>query len=313
MLQNIKKNIKNKAFKTWLIITIFVLVYLLFANQLIALFFVDVSMPEYVSEPHLPISSDTYSGIDSISLTSSFTQEVNIKGWAVSNNGENNDERYVEVFLFSGKKWYRVRALTVLRLDLQNTLTKINIMGRYNGFMVDFSMLNMDNGIYDIYMYVHENDTAFGLSATGRKIIKTSETIEEYKTGLVNNFDDMQSNEGIEYALDDFFENGTEYRLDGWGLIHGIPSDKVDSYLEFVNENGEKFTFSAFTTSRYDISGGFGADYLESGFRLAIQRGALPFGNYSVYYVAKTENMVYRSTDARQCFVSERDGIGIVR
>ena len=91
-----------------------------------------------------------------------------------------NKARTIHVILSSDSNTYVSEAINVIRVDVFTKFKDSKKM--YNGevgFQAEFSTIAMKDGIYDLYIYVKENDDIYGINNTGLKYIRDKNGFRE--------------------------------------------------------------------------------------------------------------------------------------
>lgn len=117
--------------------------------------------------------------IDSITAYGDLAEKIEIRGWAFCETAQDNKGKEIAVIFSSDKFNYRVTMDLSLRSDVTDTYKDVcQIKGDMHGFDMEFSTIGMHSGTYDIYLYCYENDTSFGYSFTGYKLVKIGRDVK---------------------------------------------------------------------------------------------------------------------------------------
>lgn len=122
--------------------------------------------------------------IDDITETGNMLETVCIRGWSFTETDTDNTNREIKLVLKNEKKCYVVTIMAdslTARLDVIAAFPdqKFGINNAI-GFIYEFSTLQMKNGIYNIYIYVWENEENYGIVDTGIQVKKDGASFKIY-------------------------------------------------------------------------------------------------------------------------------------
>jgi len=152
MITNINK--KRLAYGLFLVIFF---VYLYNANNIVVSF-VGESVKE-INIDEIPQKDEVTFYIDNFYGSSSLEEKIYFKGWAFCETTEENNDKQISLIFVSDSSAYEYKMRTVNREDVVSAYRpskKIN--GIKHGFAGDFTTIPMKPGIYELYIYVWEND-----------------------------------------------------------------------------------------------------------------------------------------------------------
>jgi hypothetical protein len=174
------KRIKNPTY--WLITILLVLLYV-FAND-IAL---AIPLKETYQLKEIELNKyDEFAKDFDLKIESIYTKQdifitTEISGYALIQPDQASPNKAIKLVFSSDDKRYEVDASIIDRFNLNSLYRDKGIVGINHGFITRFSPLNMENGIYKLYIYCYENDNIIGFMDTNRYFEKTYRTFKEVK------------------------------------------------------------------------------------------------------------------------------------
>ncbi len=143
--------------------------YLLFANQIILFFNKDVktrkvNLTDYNSNSEVIYSIDTGEEIGGL------LEKCYIQGWAFCETEQDNSEKEISLLFksVSGEKCYVIDNKAQSRNDVYGVFREQKkIYSALNGLECQFSTINFKEGEYELFLYVWENESNYGLIKTG--------------------------------------------------------------------------------------------------------------------------------------------------
>lgn len=156
--------------KTVYVIALFLFAfYLIFANQIILFFHKDmrtreVNLEDYNSNCEVNYSIDTGEEIGGL------LEKCYIQGWAFCETEQDNSEKEISLLFKSvdGNKCYAIDNKAQSRDDVYGVFREQKkIYSALNGLECQFSTINFKEGEYELFLYVWENESSYGLIETG--------------------------------------------------------------------------------------------------------------------------------------------------
>lgn len=108
--------------------------------------------------------------------------KVDVSGWAFCETEYENDGKTITVILKAQdcqQCWY-TGSPAGIRADVRKVYP--NARGDYHGVTSQFVTFGLRNGVYDVFLYVKENENTKGLIDTGMNLVKNGREISIEKT-----------------------------------------------------------------------------------------------------------------------------------
>lgn len=160
-----------KKHKSISILFMLLIIYLMNANDLIINLDKKNDKLSEISFEQLTAQDQVNFALDEPVLMDDMLKTMYISGWAFCENDLVRPEREISIVLASDKHCYLVSNKATLRRDFYVTFTE-QIDNVMSGIETKFSTINIQNGIYRLYIYVSENETRTGLAYTGMQFEK---------------------------------------------------------------------------------------------------------------------------------------------
>lgn len=162
----IDKKLKNRHA---IFIALFVLL-LILSNPIVASISTD---DVHIGMAHMEGSDAVHYYIDSMVARNDLQEKIMISGWAFCETGRDNTNREVWIILDSDDKVYSIKANLYERDDIQKAFPELEVRGTRQGFLVEFSTLNIRSGTYGMWVYCKENDMDAGTIMTDYSVKKS--------------------------------------------------------------------------------------------------------------------------------------------
>lgn len=174
------KHIKYCFYAVFLVLTF---CWLIFANDIV----IKVSGVETVEKSDVNdfLQKDgIYFNFDTIDENNDILETVLLDGWAFVETVDNNDNREIKVIIENEKHSYEITmkdVYTYERNDVETAYVNKKIGNNKRvGFHYEFSTLQIKNGVYNIYIYVWENEENYGIADTGIQVKKDGASFKIY-------------------------------------------------------------------------------------------------------------------------------------
>lgn len=221
------------------------------------------------------IRVDIAENLEELTEYSDVKEHIYLGGYAYINTELDNTDRFVELIFESEKYTYSVNTELVRRWDIHPKNENSTDM---LGYQVGFSPVKMENGVYDLYVKVHENDSAEGVKKTDHKFIKDSTGLHEIYTKEVDNsiLEQAVTYDGKAFMGrigEPFIKSSYVNRLflKGWFIANDGTSFSDKLYLAVENEDGSSKVYETFPYQRMDVVLSFkNEQYIDSGFTAQI-------------------------------------------
>lgn len=150
------------------------IIYLLCANSIILSFFSDERLVR-VNFSEIQSNSEVYYNMDSLEELGGLLERYYAQGWAYCETETDNTGKTISIILknTSNDLCYKIDSVAGERADVYGVFRdEKKIYNEMNGLECQFSSINIKNGIYELYLYVKENDVNYGLTNTGYRYVK---------------------------------------------------------------------------------------------------------------------------------------------
>jgi hypothetical protein len=137
-------------------------------------------------------TSEVIYGLQETIYIGGIDEKFNVAGYALCESDYSQKDRKVDVLLKGNKSTYRLETKFSSRPDLAQLSSK-KVDNNDLFFSTKFSVIQLKDDEYELYLYVQENDKTSGLVKTPVEFAKYNHkymTIEEYKKAL-----DLEKNE----------------------------------------------------------------------------------------------------------------------
>lgn len=287
------------------------------ANNVVVYFLVDssnrlTSIP-FRKYDNLVGTSIVYTKVDSGMELGDFAERFSIKGGAFCETSVRNPAREIKLILKSDTRAFETAGVSTVRVDLYyDFLATKNISGQGGdiGFQADFSTINLPDDVYELYIYVKENEDTYGYTNTGQKYIKDSNGFYIYdKYGKVISIPENGFEDGhITFWVDTFYVNSDGGIVtNGWGFLRGSQSSETDIYIILYDSQGGNISVELQQELRPDVSDIYGEQYLMSGFRAIMDlECSLEDGIYVAKYLVKNNGRYYISSEIEKIVILDR-------
>lgn len=291
---------KRKKIIKYMLCALFILIVFLNMNKIIIFFFDDSIKFHKINFDDYKQAGHAYTYLNEFEYNQDDLQEIlRCTGWAFAETSENNDQKKIYL-IFKGKKNSYITDEAGIGVSMVQVETPgwKNTYGGNHNFGIDVSTLGLPTDIYEIYVYVEENEHAKGIVNTGRGFKKCGVKLYSYSVGeIVGEIDPYQINNSFYKGwIDSLSSTNDCIEVSGWQAIENKNSENTCYYLVFVGSNQKNVTMRIPTIYRTGVGSYLGSpDYIASGFRGALNRERLPDECGDVYVVAENEGVFYRT------------------
>ncbi len=261
---------KNKNKKIYILFVLVFILLLIFANNIILMFidtdskYVATDLDKYDS------NSKVYTAVGSLETYEDMQESLYINGWAFCETENDNPDKKITVILSNNKKSYALETSAVERRDVRSAFPDKKIPSMINGIETKGSTLGVSDGIYDIYLYVWENEDNYGIIKTGKQIIKSKDEFKEITSYETNDSLSFEYDENLKHSENISYADGL-LNIDGWAFIDGLNADNQDVYVYLLYKDNNYKLFTCSESTRMDVSNLYDNDnYFYSGFSASI-------------------------------------------
>lgn len=217
------------------------------------------------------IRVDIAENLEELTEYNDIKEHIYLGGYAYINTELDNTNRFIELIFQSEDYTYSVNTELVKRWDIHPKNKNSTDM---LGYQVGFSPVKMENGIYTLYVKVHENDSVEGVKMTDHRFIKDSTGLHEIYTKQADNSILEQAAAYDENAYlgkigEPFLKSPYVNRvfIKGWFVPQDGISFLDNVYIGIENEDGTSKVYETFSFQRIDVVQYFGKEqYIDSGF-----------------------------------------------
>lgn len=299
-------SMKKKKFLTiYIAAAIVFLFYLLSANSIIAKTIFRDTNPLEVKFSSISSVSVPIFWIDNVYYTGGLNESISVNGWAFCETEQDNSEKRIDVVFkdYYSDTAYMLTRPVVFRADVYGANSpQYKIYNAMDGFYANIDTFSMPIGVYELYINVKENDTAYGIVSTGKYYRKTSEDIYEYDPTSIREPVEIGALELGTYGQANIESVSIEYdllRIQGWGSYSAEANASQKLYVEITSEDGTVRYYPAVEMERQDVAKHFSNDsYKYCGFKVSLT--ASGGENFKMSIIAETGGKYYRLETAGQ-------------
>lgn len=300
-----KRHIKGKYLLYALGMTV-ILLWLLFSTRIISKAvngdIVKISDFETLLDTYM--QDDVIMNADEFQYDGGMLDSFSVSGWALCDTEDDNTGRYSRIIL-RGEKCYELTPSIEVRFDVpgwvRNNFNKPEMkISNYTGFEGSFSLLDVEDGIYDIYLCCWENEKNHGIADTLFQIEKHGRDAQVYPwrgRKVEKLFEVTQKEEPVGY-LDNISMDGQNIYIKDWEFVDGRDSITQRIIIDFSDDVGTRTQYTAKSVKRRDVADIYGSElYLYSGIVTRIPVSDFTDGTYTVRILVENEGEVWASRD----------------
>lgn len=244
-------------------------VWCLFANEIVTIIFIPAESK--CVRDHLenyPLKDKVITVVASESPYDDIFEFYSISGGAFIST-ENNENRKIKLLLKSESRVYSFEAINTVRADVyQNFTEKYNLTNADVGFLSEFSTVNIANDIYELFIYVQENEQTYGLARTGYKYQKDKTGFHTYSYGNVPIPSSYINLTDLTFRIDKMNYCDNSLYMSGWQVTPEKASIDTMVYGCILDSNDNIIAMAEMKRrERIDIANVYGMDNLLSGFQ----------------------------------------------
>lgn len=250
---------------------------------------------------------DVYYGIDTISAIDDSSDIFQIVGWAFVETAENNTDKEISVVLHNNSFSYQAKCLLFIKSNLQNSFPNAKIQSNMNAFSANINVAQMEDGIYDLYIYCRENEVNYGISnldygasSVGIQIEKSGRdySLYQWKSKILDQPLVVSQEDNLVGAIDSIKIEGERLNIWGWAFVPEQDCQSQKVYLELIGEQGSIKQFTTQTAMRDGVVREYGNDkYRNSGYRTSIPIDSIPEEKYRIKIILENGGRVWSSME----------------
>ena len=231
-------------------------------------------------------------------LDDDILERINCSGWAFAETEESNEGKIGRFILKGRNHCYMTSKWMFRQSSIQNYGLSWgkNIQGTKNGYAQTFSTVQLPDDVYEIYIYLEENENTKGIVDTGAGFRKNGIHMESFTDMEFCDTPDLEKMEvGFDHGWWDIYQEDTHLRIQGWQIKEGIPSEEFTYYVVFEGENGKTVTAKMPSRNHIGLGEDYGMEYVTSGFIGCIDYDQLPDASGYRYILAERDGVWYRT------------------
>lgn len=294
----------------YFILGLFLVATFMSLNDIVSLFFGKESRLKKADFDDYANAGTAYALInDPDIMTDDIKERIYCSGWAFVETDERNDEKWGTMILKGRNHCYRTSDLSFRISSVQDDAVGWkNICGRENNYAITFSTVQLPDDVYEIYIYLEENENTKGIVDTGAGFRKNGIHMESFTDMEFCDTPDLEVMEvGFDHGWWDIYQEDTHLRIQGWQIKEGIPSEEFTYYVVFEGENGKTVTAKMPSKNHIGLGEDYGMEYVTSGFIGCIDYDQLPDASGYRYILAERDGVWYR-TNATWYEMEEQHG-----
>jgi hypothetical protein len=225
----------NKLFKPKYVIYFIVLIwfvfYLIYANKFVA-FIVSDEYSFYEADfLSYDSNSEVIFSLSNVTINRDLKETLSINGIAFCETDKDNSNKRIELILKSDNKAYAAKMPVQYRKDIYLKFSESSQLGGdYLYIACNLPTIGLDEGVYELYVYVWENDQNYGIKKTGLRFLKDRNGIKRYISSEAKMLN-IPIND-IRYNIDNVEKVDDGIQILGWAYIPGKDSKYQDVYIE---------------------------------------------------------------------------------
>lgn len=245
------------------------------------------------------------SNVDYIRYDGGMFDKLSVSGWAFCETEEDNSNRKVSFLLKSTDKCYEIIPYIAIRTDVPiNVPVDLNRpdmkISSNTGYVRQFSLVDVMNGTYDLYLCCWENDTNHGMADLLYQLEKKEEDVSIFiwhARELDTLLGITQAEQTIGYLdkvaiLDDYIV------VYGWEYVPNKNCDTQKVFVELTDINGISKQYEARMLTRADVAKVYNNPYYaQSGYQSNIPLSDFSDGKYIVRILVENEGEVCQSKE----------------
>ena len=227
-----------------------------------------------------------------------------MNGYAFVETDDNNTNKKIKLIFSSDTNTYSIDT-NISKGGKYPYTDNLKIKDYYMLWKAQFSILNMKNGIYQLYIYDYENDNNYGIINTHKYYKKTGTTFEAYNIEsnqlVINNISNIvESSNDIKQYIDQENISDQGIFIKGWAFVKGILSSNYDVIIELIDNQNVSHFYDTNKVYRADVAYAFkNKEYIESGFELNVHSN-IPKNIIAYNILIKLQNGKYISSSKKQ-------------
>lgn len=286
----------NRKRAVYLFLVVLFLIYLFSANNIISFFVGNVV--KVVDFDKIEPKDEVLFSIDKFTEYRDLEQIVFFQGWAFCETAEENNDKEISLIFASDNASYEYKMQTSNREDVYNAFRDSKkIKGINHGFAGEFSTIPMKDGVYELHIYVWENDKNYGMVKTGKLYKKDSKGFDEFEWVSSKIKIDLTKAklENTTSFIDIFnYQDDGHVNIVGWAFVEKLDCENQKVYLEITDKNGKKAIYDTKSVPRADVGDGYKNPlYNKSGFYSLIPLSELEKGNTTIRIYIENAGALY--------------------
>lgn len=190
-----------------------------------------------------------YYWIEELDVYGNIVKYLNFRGWSFAETEEDSSNRKVELILYNKDKQYAIYP-SLHERETYRAFPDKKIDGKKHGFYGKVSLINLHDGIYDIYINNIENKKNYGLVYTRRYIYKYGQNIciselDKLNT-CINTLNTIKNND-IEFNIESIYINDNYLTVTGWASLNNL-HDNVRVFIGIKDKSTEREEFYTAST-----------------------------------------------------------------
>jgi len=173
--------IKEKVKFKYLILFILLGMTLLFLSTKITLIASGYALEKKICLDAFVLSNDIKFNIERLTDPEGILNIVRFEGWAFNSNYKPDTERHVSLILKSNNIVYELSTIGGSRPDVPKAYMELNLQPHDLGFSGEFSIIAIEDGIYELYIKVWETGEEATLKSTDRYFEISRDQFKEVK------------------------------------------------------------------------------------------------------------------------------------
>ena len=166
----------------WVITVSFVLLFVFANNIVLSIPLMETyRLEEVESTKYDEYKRDFEAKIETFYVKQDIFFTTEFSGYAFIPTNQASPNKDINLVFISENKSYEVDASVIEWFFLKSMFREKGLVGINHFFITRFSPIEMENGIYELFIYCYENENTIGFMDTNRYFEKTYRTFKEVK------------------------------------------------------------------------------------------------------------------------------------
>lgn len=260
-----------------------------------------------------------YYDVERLEFLHDLSETVTLKGWTYILADQDPASRTVSALLKSDENCYELKfqhpedpqlyKLFGVRKDVAIEFPGRQLEGKILGFFGDFSIIPIEDGIYELYIYCQESEESYGLADTGIWVEKSGNSLSvlTWESEVSPQMSVTQRDVAI-WCIDRMEMIGDEIEIVGWTYVNGQNCETQKVYVQITDSTGRRVLYNTDNITRSSVAEVYNNKLYElSGYQARFPMSSLADGECTLRFLVENEGEVWRGS--KYTFVKHEDEI----